>query len=108
MNLLSSVGGATSPPPARLSLQTLDMQILRRRARLAELEAEMIAACEAAALGNRPRTCADFERTHWERTVWHRYLAAAMRLEPDCGPRLRRLSQEIGQLDRLKMLPIAA
>jgi hypothetical protein len=50
----------------------------------------------------------DFERTHWERTVWHRYLAAAMRLEPDYGPRIRRLCQEIGQLERLKTLPIAA
>jgi hypothetical protein len=105
MTLLSSVGGATSPPPARLSRQTLDRQILQRRARLAELEAEMIAACEAAALGTRPRTSADFERTHRERTIWHRYLAAAMRLEPDYGPRL---CQEIGQLERLKALPIAA
>ena len=108
MTLLSSVGGATSPPPARLSRQTLDMQILQRRARLAELEAEMIAACEAAALGTRPRTSADFERTHWERTTWHRYLIAAMRLESDYGPRMRRLCQEIRQLERLKTLPIAA
>ena len=108
MTLLSSVGGATSPPPARLSRQRLDMQILRRRARLAELEAEMIAACVAAALGTRPRTCADFERTYRERTVWHRYLAAAMQLEQDYGPRMRRLCQEIGQLERLKTLPIAA
>jgi hypothetical protein len=108
MTLLSSVGGATSPPPARLSRQRLDEQILRRRARLAELEAEMIAACEAAALGTRPRTCADFERTHWERTTWYRYLAAAMRLEPDYGRRMRRLCQEIGQLERLKTLPITA
>jgi hypothetical protein len=74
---------------------------------LAELEADMIAACEAAALGTRPRTCADFERTHWERTTWHRCLTAAMRLQPDYGPRVRRL-QEIGQLERLMTLPIAA
>jgi hypothetical protein len=37
-----------------------------------------------------------------------RYLATAMRLEPDYGPRIRRLCQEIGQLERLKTLPIAA
>ena len=75
---------------------------------LAELEAEMIAACEAAALGTRPRTSATAERERWDRTTWHRYLAAAMRLEATYGPRMRRLRREIGQLERLMTLPIAA
>ena len=79
----------------------LTLQIAFRRARLAELEAEMIAACEAAALGTRSRTNATAEREHWDRTTWHRYLAAAMRLEATYGPRMRRLRQEIGQLERL-------
>ena len=60
----------------------------------------MIAACEAAALGTRPRTSADFERTHWERTTWHRYLAAAMRLEwttaPACAASARKLASSNG------------
>ena len=55
MTHLSPDGGA-SPPSAILSRQMLDLQIVRRRARLAELETEMIAACEAAALGTRSRT----------------------------------------------------
>ena len=55
MTHLSPDGGAVSPPPAMLSRQVLDVQIALRRARLAELEAEMIAACEAAALGAHAR-----------------------------------------------------
>jgi len=82
----------------------LTLQIASRRARLAELETGMIAACEAAALGTRAWTKMTTERQHWGRTTWHRYLAAAMRLEATYGPRMRRLRQEIGQLERLKTL----
>jgi hypothetical protein len=35
-------------------------------------------------------------------------LAEAVRLEATCGPRMSRLRQEIGQLERLMTLPIAA
>ena len=108
MTHLSSAGGAVSPPPARLSRQALDMQIARRRARLAELEAEMIAACEAAAHGTLAMPNAGFEREHRDRTTWRRYIAAAMRLEATYGPRMRCLRREIGQLERLMTLPIAA
>ena len=124
MTLLSPDGGAVPPPPSRFSRQEpaepsparpalphpfsghmlLTLQIASRRARLAELEAEMIAACEAAALGSRSRTNATCERARWNRTTWHRYLAAAMRLEATYGPRMRRLRQEIGQLERLMTL----
>ena len=108
MTFLSPPDGAMSPPSAILSRQVVDMQVLVRRARLAELEAEMIAACEAAARGARQQTSAGFEREHWDRATWHRYLAAAMRLEAEFGPRMRRLRQEIGQLERLITLRIAA
>ena len=106
MTHLSPGGGAMAPPPLLLSRQALDVQIDRRRARLAELEAEMIAACEAAALGTRPQTNAAPDRERWNRATWQRYLAAAMRLEAVYGPRMRRLRQEIGQLERLMTLPI--
>ena len=108
MTYLAPVGGAMSPPPSMLSRQMLDLKIVLRRARLAELEIEMIAACEAAALGTRPQTSTTCDREHWDRVTWHRYLAAAMRLEATYGPRMRRLHQEIGQLERLMTLPIAA
>ena len=124
MTQLSPDGGAMSPPSATLSRQTptrpssarpalphpfsgqmlLTLQIASRRARVAELEAEMIAACEVAALGARSRTNATAERKRWNRATWHRYLAAAMRLEATYGPRMRRLRQEIGQIERLKTL----
>jgi len=123
MTHLSPDGGAMSPP-STLSRQALirppsarpvlphpfsgqmllTLQIASRRARLADLEAEMIAACEVAALGARSRTNATAERKRWNRATWHRYLAAAMRLEATYGPRMRRLRQEIGQIERLKTL----
>ena len=119
MTHLSPDGGAMSQPPSTLTRPSparpalphplsgqmlLTLQIASRRARLAELEAEMVAACEAAALGTRYRTNATAARKHWGRTTWHRYLATAMRLEAAYGPRMRRLRQEIGQLERLKTL----
>ena len=105
----------TRPPAACPALphplsghMLLTLQIAFRRARLTKLEAEMIAACEAAALGAHSRTNANAGRERWNRTTWHRYLAAAMRLEATYGPRMRRLRQEIGQLERLKTLLTAA
>ncbi len=126
MTNLSPDGGAMSPPstislpaptrsssarpafPHPLSRMLLTLQIDFRRARLAELETEMIAACEAAALGTRSRKNAGSDSRHWDRTTRRRYLAAAMRLEATYGPRMRRLRQEIGQLERLRTLLIAA
>ena len=108
MTHLSLDGGPVSPRPAWLSRQILDEQIARRRARLVALEAGMIAACEAAAMGAHPGTRATAARECWERTTWHRYLAAAMRLKATYGPRIRRLRREIGQLERLMTLSIAA
>ena len=127
MTQLAPDGGATSPPStlrrpaptrppsARLAAprpfngqMLLTLQIAFRRARLAALEAEMTAACEAAALGAGSPTRATCDRERWNRMTWRRYLAAAMRLEATYGPRLRRLRREIGQLERLKTLLTAA
>jgi hypothetical protein len=104
----SSESGVTARPSAILSRSILDAHITRRRAALAALEANMTAACEAAALGPRSWPGAPVDPAGWDRAAWHRYLAAAMRLEPDFGPRMNRLRQEIGQLERLRTLPIAA
>ena len=67
----------------------------------------MIAACEAAALATRSETDGSLDYERWDRATWHRYLAAAMRLETVYGPRMRRLRQEIDQLERLMTLQIA-
>jgi hypothetical protein len=89
------------------SRQTLIPHIARRRAALAVLEAEMIAACETAALATRSVTDGPLDRERRDRATWHRYLAAALRLETVYGPRVRRLRQKIGQLERLMTLPFA-
>jgi hypothetical protein len=96
-----------SSPSTILSRQVLDMRVRVRLARLAEPEAKMIAACEAAAGGMRPRSDAGFVREHSDRATWQRDLAAAMRLEAEFGPPMRRFRQEIGQLERLITLQIA-
>ena len=85
----------------------LTLQINLRRARLAELEAEMVTACETAVLGVRPPTGKVSDREHWDRAMWQRYLDAAARLEPEYGPAMRRLLQEIDRLERLMALPLA-
>jgi hypothetical protein len=126
MTHLSPAGGAASPPPSTflrtsirpapalpalphpLNRRVLTLKIACRCARLAELEAEMIAACEAAARGAPSRASVTPKRGHWDRKTWHRYLATAMRMEAAYGPRMRRLRQEIGQLERLMDLRIAA
>jgi hypothetical protein len=105
---LSSAGGTVAPPPAWLNRQALDTQIARRRVRLAELEIAMIAACEAAVHGKHALPNAGFRREQRSRTARRRYLVAAMRLESDYGPRMRRLRREIAQLERLMTLSIAA
>ena len=97
-----------SQPPSMLGRLTLELKITGRSAQLAELEGQMVAACEAAALGACPGSRPTLDRKHWDRTTWNRYLAAAMRLESRYGPRMRLLRQEIDQLERLMKLHIAA
>ena len=63
MTHVSPGGGSVSPPPAWLSRQVLDQEIAHRRARLVALEAEMITACEVAAMGARPGTRATAARS---------------------------------------------
>lgn len=93
--------------PHPLSATTLlTLQINLRRARLAELEAEMIIACETAVLGVRPLTGKLSDREYWDRAMWQRYLDAAARLEPEYGPAMRQLLQEIQRLERLMALPL--
>jgi hypothetical protein len=106
---LRSLDGAVMPRSiVAFSEQALTPHIVRRRAALAVLEAEMIAACETAALGTRSVTDGPLDFERWDRATWHRYLAAAMRLETVYGPHMRRLRQEIGHLERLMTLQIAA
>ena len=89
---------------AAASLPRLSREMIRhgaalRRARLAELEAQMVEACDAAAASPGDRRC-------WDRAAWQRYLNTATRLEGSYGPRMRRLRDDIARLDRLLDLPL--
>jgi hypothetical protein len=98
-------------PAARAPLRHLDHDLLRagiavRRRRLETLEAAMVAACERAAAISKASNVRMDDRETWDRTTWRRYLDAAARLEPEFGPPMRRLLQEIDQLARLLALPL--
>ena len=98
------------PPPAafRLDRHSLALAVAARHRALAETEHRMVVACEAAAARGAGPEVNMADRATWDRATWNRYLAAAMQLEASYGPRMRRLRQEIGQLERLMRLPIAA
>jgi hypothetical protein len=112
--------GATSPsafashPPLdlrplapRLDPEQIRRRIAQQRARLAELEASLVAACEAAAARHRASAVRVEDRATWDRPMWQRYLDAATILEPDYGPRMRDLLRDIDRLERLLALPAA-
>jgi hypothetical protein len=93
---------------SRLDLAGLRSAVVLRRACLARLETAMVAACEHAAARGRADDVQMDDRATWDRATWQRYLDAAARLEPEYGPAMRRLLQEIDQLNRLMALPLAA
>ena len=98
------------PPCARARL---DPRLLRqgaglRREALANLEAELAAACETAAGLRASRNAqAPTDRGDWDRADWRRYLDAAAALEASYGPRMRRLWADIARLERLLALVTA-
>lgn len=97
------------PTPARhLDLHGLHSGVASRQQEITELEAQLVCACEAAAARNAANGVCIEDRETWDRAMWNRYLAAAAQLEPDYGPRMRRLYQEVDQLKRLAALPRAA
>jgi hypothetical protein len=97
-----------APAPRHLDRDRLRSGVMARRKTLAELETALVAACEAAAARCLARGVRIGDRASWDRTMWQRYLDAATRLEPQYGPAMRRLYQEIEQLERLLALPLAA
>jgi hypothetical protein len=112
-------GGIGTPAPGRLSTVAalaaplhrilavtidrtrLEAGIASRREQLAQLEARIVADCEAAAAKVAPRTARLDDRDSWTTPMWDRYVSAAATLDPAIGRRLHRLSREIQQLQRL-------
>ena len=106
----------SAPPPnlrppvrvtPRLDPEQIRYRIAQHRARLAELEGALVAACEAAAARHRASEVRVEDRATWDRPMWQRYLDAATVLEPEYGPRMRDLLRDIDRLERLLALPAA-
>jgi len=93
---------------ARLDGCGLRTGIAGRRQRIDDLEQQLVSECERAAAHRASPSVRIDDRETWDRATWDRYLAAAAKVEPDYGPRLRQLYREIDQLERLAALPIAA
>ena len=110
-------GGAPSvaprTPAATRFQPSLDRSRLReaiavRRQRLAEREADLVAACEKAVAHGAARHLRLDDRTTWDRAAWDRYVGTAMQLEPDFMPEMLRLIRDIERLERLVALPAAS
>ena len=86
--------------------------VARCRIRLAQLEAELVAACEQAAGHGHRGGVPPVDRGDWDRETWRRYLACASALDPEYGPPMRRLYAEIDHLQQepvvAEALPVAA
>lgn len=101
---------APGTPAATRFQPSLDRSRLReaiaaRRQRLAEREADLVAACEkAVAHGAGRHICVD-DRATWDRAAWNRYVRTATQLEPEFMPEMLRLISEIERLERLAALP---
>jgi hypothetical protein len=116
-------GGIRAPMPSRLSTvaalaaplhriltaaidrDRLEAGIAVRQQQLDQLEAQMVADCEAAAAKVAPRDARLDDRDSWTIPMWDRYVTAAATLDPAIGRRMNRLSREIQQLQRLLDLP---
>ena len=114
MTYVTSGGGPAGAPPALAATRfqpSLDRSWLReaiavRRQRLAEREADLVAACERAVAHGAGRHIRIDDRATWDRAAWNRYVAAAAQLEPDFMPEMLGLIREIERLERLVALPV--
>ena len=116
MTHMTSHGG---PPVALRTLaitgsqSSLDRDRLReaivvRRQRLAECEADLVAACERAVAYGAGRHIRLDDRAAWDRAAWSRYIGTALRLEPEFMPEMLRLIRDIERLERLAALPVTS
>ena len=102
--MLSTASG--SPPIPReprrhLDRQRLNTGVVARQKRLAEIETEMVAACEQAAARGAAASVRIDDRETWDRATWDRYLSAASDCQESFMPRLRRLYAEVSRLEAL-------
>jgi hypothetical protein len=116
MTYVTPGGARADGPPALAATRvqpSLDRGRLReaiavRRQRLAEREADLVAACERAVAHGAGRQIRVDDRATWDRAAWNRYVGTATRLEPDFMPEMLRLIREIERLERLAALPLTS
>jgi hypothetical protein len=116
MTYVTPGGGPAGAPPVLAATRfqpSLDRSRLReaiavRRQRLAEREADLVAACERAVAYGAGRHIRVDDRATWNRAAWNRYVGTATRLEPDFMPEMLRLIREIERLERLAALPVTS
>jgi hypothetical protein len=89
---------------------SLDRRRLReaiavRRQRLADREADLVAACERAVARGAGRHIRVDDLATWDRAAWNRYVGTATRLEPVFMPEMLGLIREIERLERLAAIP---
>jgi hypothetical protein len=94
---------ATGRVPS-LDYRRLREAIAVRRQRLAEREADLVAACEKAVAHGAARHIRVDDRATWDRAAWNRYVGTAMRLEAQFMSDILRLIGEIERLERLAAL----
>ena len=103
-----SVADVRHTPRHRLDRASLLAGVNSHKRAILDLEIEMVAACEHAALQGAGRDVTIEDRDTWDRAMWHRYLAEATRLEPVYGPRMKHHYQSVDRLNHLMTMPLAA
>ena len=104
----------TPPAPATARFQpSLDRSRLHeaialRRQRLAERDADLVAACEKAVARGAGGHIRLDDRATWDRAAWNRYVGTATQLEPEFMPEMLRLIRDIERLERLVALPVTS
>ena len=76
-----------------------------RRQRLAECEADLVAACERSLAYGAGDTSASTTAQPGTVAAWSRYIGTSLRLEPEFMPEMLRLIRDIERLERLAALP---
>lgn len=90
-------------PPLLGSLAHLSKALADKRALVARLEAEWVAAAEAVVARHLPKHVRIDDRGTWDGAIYGRYMLEAERVEPAFKPRIKRLLGEIDALERLTM-----
>jgi hypothetical protein len=102
--------GLTLHPPHSLtgSRTSLHEALIAKRASVAILEAEWVAAAETEVARPASRAVHVDDRATWDKSAWQRYLTAAAAHEADYKPRIMRLLRDIDSLEMLLALPASA